>query len=126
MGGTENPLRIIRVDLPDESMKSSRLLARQDGNEYPVIVYFSRKPNPFERVALEDELGIRFSDINPMSALYESTTLEMFVNEIEGINSSIDNAVANARAEREAAQKEDARLRELANKLSRELRSAAE
>ncbi|QZA15324.1 hypothetical protein H5U41_11565 [Mycolicibacterium holsaticum DSM 44478 = JCM 12374] len=117
-------MRIVKVELPDESLKTRRILARRHGNQYPVIVYFSRPADAFERVALEDELDIKFDEDDPMCALHLATTLEMFENEIEGINSSIDNAVANAHTDREAAEKEDARLNALADKLTRDLQSS--
>ncbi|EKF24051.1 hypothetical protein C731_1936 [Mycolicibacterium hassiacum DSM 44199] len=118
-------MRIVRVELPDESLKTSRVLAGQRGNGYAVIVYFSRPADAFERMALEDELDIEFDDNDPMCAINRNTTLEVLENDIDGINATIDNAIENARVAREAAEEEDARLKELAKKLTRDLRSAA-
>ena len=59
-----------------------------------------------------------------MCAIHFDTTLEILENQIVEINSSIDNAVANARVHRETAQREDARLKALADTLTQRLQSA--
>jgi hypothetical protein len=119
------PMRIVSVQLPDTSYKTSRVLTGDHGDEYPVIVYFSRAADAFERIALEEELDIKFDDRDPMCAIHYKTTLEVLDKEIDGINESIDNALANAHADREAAAREDERLKALAVTLSQKLRSAA-
>jgi glutathione S-transferase len=119
------PIRIIKLELPDESLKTNRLLARNDSGLYPVIVWFSRPADRFEQMAIEEELDIKFDDDDPMRATHFESKLENFEDEIEGINSSLDNAVANARIDREAAAQEDERLKALAKSLTDKLKSDA-
>lgn len=122
---TGEAMRIVRVELPDASLKTNRWLAGDHGDAYAVIVAFSRAADAFERMALEEELDIKFDDNDPMYAIHYDTTLEVLQNEIEGINESIDNAVANARIDREAAVAEDARLKALAETLTQQMQSQA-
>lgn len=67
-------LTIVMVELCDDSLKSTRVL--NDGNPdlYPVIVYFSRPVDEYERKELSD-FGFIREDSDRMCAIMWETTL---------------------------------------------------
>jgi hypothetical protein len=114
-------LSIVLVELCDESMKSHRAL--NDGNPdlYPVIVYFSRHIDEYERQELAD-FGISREDNDRMCALIKHTTLEQIRDRLDEYNQVLASAVARARESREAAEAEDSRLKALAAQINTTLR----
>lgn len=112
-------LRIVRVDLAKDSMKTARELAGDHSDLYPVMVWFSRPTNAFERMAIQEELDdLVFDNDDSMCAVKFNTTLEAIDSELELIHANIDNAVANAHTDRENANREDARLEALRDSLN--------
>lgn len=116
-----NELSIVMVELCEGSLKSHRVL--NDGNPdlYPVIVGLSRAVDDYERRELSD-FGIIRGDNDRMFALIENVTLEQIRDQIDRYNDVLAAAVERARVTREAAQAEDARLKQLASDLTVELR----
>jgi hypothetical protein len=120
MAYDDEPLRIVRVQLAEESLKSHRVL--NDGNPdlYSVIVGLSRPADEYERKELADFHIIR-EDEDGMWALIRATTLENIPDNIDKYNAALDSAVENARETREAAEAEDERLHTLASELNKAL-----
>lgn len=110
MSWLDEPLRIISVDLPDESLKSYRMLDGGNPDLYSVIVGFNRPVNAYERLALRD-FGVIGENTDRMWALIENTTLESIADQLDRYHSALDDAVEKAREMREEAEAEDERLR---------------
>lgn len=110
MSWLDEPLRMISVQLPDESLKSYRTL--NDGNPdlYSVIVGFNRPVDAYERLALRG-FGVIGEDDDRHWALIEDTTLEAIADQLDEYHSALDSAVEKARQMREEAEAEDERLR---------------
>jgi hypothetical protein len=122
---TEIPLTIMLVQLCEVSLKTHRVL--HDGNPdlYPVIVYFSRHADEYERRELADFGIIREEDNrNRMCALIENTTLEQIRDQLDKYNAALASAVARARETREAAKAEDERLNALTTEINEALKGA--
>lgn len=119
---TPAPLRIVMVDLLDESLKSHRVLHDGDPYLYPILVGLSRSVDEYERKELSEYGIVRLND--RMFARIENVTLEHVRDMIDHYNEVFASAVERARVTREAAQAEDQRLTQLALKLSNQLRTA--
>jgi hypothetical protein len=117
------PLTIVLVQLCEDSLKTHRVL--HDGNPdlYPVIVYFSRHADEYERRELAD-FGIIREEDNRMCALIENTTLEQIRDQLDKYNAALASAVARARETREAAKAEDERLNALTTEINEALKGA--
>lgn len=127
MAESPAPLRIAKVDLVEGSLKTHRALAGNYSGTYPVMVWFSRPTDAFERMAIQEEInGLEFSDDDPMCALKYDTTLDAIATELDVIHASIDSAVANARTDREDATREDDRLIALRDALNGKLRELSQ
>jgi hypothetical protein len=111
------PLTIVLVQLCQHSLKTHRVL--HDGNPdlYPVIVYFSRPADEYERRELAD-FGITREEDDGMCALIENTTLEQIRDQLDEYNAVLASAVAQARETREAAKTEDERLKALVDEIN--------
>lgn len=123
---TDSPaeLRIVRVDLVEGSLRTARELAGDHSGTYPVMVWFSRPTDPFERMAIQEEVDdLVFDGNDPMCAVKFNTTLEAIDSELNLIHASIDNAVANALTDRVDAERDDARLVALRDELNAKLQS---
>jgi hypothetical protein len=114
---TDENLKIMRVDLVDESFKTYRDLNGGDPVAYPVLVWLSRHPDNYERIKLA-ELGILTINNNPMQGLIKDTTLEAVRNRMDVLNSKIAVAARDARGQQEAAAAEDERLRALVDQIN--------
>lgn len=114
-------LSIKMVELAENSLRTYRDI--HDGNPdlYPVVLWFNRSVDPYERKELKD-YGIVVSDDDHMNAIIWETTLEQVRDETGRYNEVLASAVAAARAKREAAEAEDVRLKALAAEINRELR----
>ena len=122
MADNPAPLRIARVDLVNGSLKTDRALAGDHSDTYSVMVWFSRPADPFERMAIQEEIdGLVFSDDDPMCAIKTDTTLDAIARELDQIHANIDNAVGNAPTDREDAAREDERLFALRDALNSKL-----
>lgn len=121
---TEDRLRIVRIDLLKESLKTYRDL-NKGGNPvpvtYPMLVWLSGVPDAHERINLA-EVGILTTDNDPMQAIIRDTTLEQVRNQMQVWNGRIDMAARNARAQREVAEAEDQRLKALVAEINEELK----
>ena len=115
------PLRIIAIELPDEAMKSYRLLNGLNPDLYPVIVGFSRGVDEYERLALKD-FGVTLEDRDNVWALIENTTIEAISDHIDEYNAELDKAVEAARQMRQDAEAEDQRIQDRARTLWNKLR----
>jgi hypothetical protein len=117
------PLTIMLVQLCEESLKTHRVLHDGDPDLYPVIVYFSRHADEYERRELADFGIIRVEDNrNRMCALIENTTLEQIRDQLAKYNAALATAVAQARETREAAKIEDERLKALVDEINTTLK----
>ena len=116
-------LTIVMVELCDDSLKSTRVL--NDGNPdlYPVIVYFSRPVDEYERKELSD-FGFIREDSDRMCAIMWETTLELVRDQLDKHNAALASAAARAKETREAAEAEDERLKTLAEEINESLRQS--
>ncbi len=118
-------LTIVEVKLCGESMKSHRVLNDENPDLYPVVVYFSRPADEYERRELAD-FGIIREDGDGMCAIIWETTLEHVRDQLGKHNAALASAVARARETREAAKVEDDRLTALEAEINVTLRRAGE
>lgn len=116
-------LTIVMVELCDDSLKSTRVL--NDGNPdlYPVIVYFSRPVDEYERKELAD-FGFIREDSDRMCAIMWETTLELVRDQLNKHNAALASAAARAKETREADEAEDERLKTLAEEINESLRQS--
>lgn len=116
-------LRIAMVRIVKESLRTYREL-NDDANPdlYPVMLWFNRHVDDFERKELAS-FGIVVSDDDSMNAIIWDTTLEQVRDETGRYNEVLASAVAAARSKREAAQAEDRRLEALVKEINEELRA---
>jgi hypothetical protein len=120
---TDNPLTIMMVQLCEDSLKTTRVLNNGNPDLYPVIVYFSRHADEYERRELAD-FGIIREEDNRMCALIKNTTLEQIRDQLDKYNAALASAVARARQTREAAKAEDERLNALTTEINKSLGDA--
>jgi hypothetical protein len=106
----DEPLRMISVQLPDEALKTFRVLNEGNADLYPVIVGFNRPVNEYERLALKD-FGVIRGDTDRNWALIEDTKLEAIADNLDEYNAELDAAVEKARQMKSDAEVEDERLR---------------
>jgi hypothetical protein len=102
-------LRIIKVDLLNESFKTYRVLNDIKSIRYPVLVLLSRPVDDFERLYVE-QAGILIDDNDAMRGLIQETTLEELRSQLHVLNRKLEMAVRDARQGREPAEAEDQRL----------------
>jgi hypothetical protein len=121
MSHPDAPLRIIAIELPEEAMKTYRVLNAGNPDLYPVIVGLSRPVNEYERLALKD-FGVIRGDTERRWALIEDTTIEAIRDSINEYNEELDAAVETARQTREEAEAEDERIKVQARELMQKLR----
>jgi hypothetical protein len=119
----DEPLRMISVQLPDEALKTFRVLNEGNPDLYPVIVGFNRPVNEYERLALKD-FGVIRGDTDRLWALIEDTTLEAIADNFDEYNAELDAAVEKARQMKADAEAEDNWLREQTLQLIYKLRRA--
>ena len=120
---TDHPLTIMMVQLCQDSLKTHRVLHEGNPDLYPVIVYFSRHADEYERRELA-EFGIIREEDDGMCALIENTTLEQIRDQLDKYNAALASAVARARETREAAKVEDERLKALTAEINEALKGA--
>jgi hypothetical protein len=111
-------LFVIHVALCEESRKTFRVLNDRNPDLYPVLVYFNRHIDEFERKELAD-FGIVREDGDGMCALIDDTTLEQIRDRLAELNKVLASAVERARQAREEAAAEDQRLTDLAAELNK-------
>ena len=121
MSYLDDPLRMISIRLPEEAMKTYRVLNDGDPDLYPVVVGFSRPVNDYERLELKD-FGVIRGDSDRMWALIKDTTIEAIRDHIDEYNAEIDAAVEKAHQRRQDAEAEDERIKAEAGKLLHKLR----
>ena len=110
MSWLDEPLRMISVQLPDQALKTYRVLNEGDPDLYPLVVGFNRPVNEYERLALKD-FGVIRGDTDRMWALIENTTLEAIADHLDEYNAELDAAVEAARRMKAEAEAENERLR---------------
>jgi hypothetical protein len=91
----DETLTIMMVQLFDDSLKTTRVLNNGNPDLYPVIVYFSRHADEYERRELADFGIIREND-DGMCALIENTTLEQIRDQLDKYNAALASAVTRA------------------------------
>lgn len=121
MSYLDTPLRMISIRLPEQAMKTYRVLNDANPDLYPVVVGFSRPVNEYERLALKD-FGVIRGDSDRLWALIEDTTIEAIHDHIDEYNAELDAAVQKARQLRQDAEAEDERIKSEAGKLLYKLR----
>lgn len=111
-------LKISRVELVQESYKTYRVAKGQDPENFPVIVWFTRPLNVFEKVELVNHgLKLQVSDVDPMQALVEVSP-EYFVRQIDTLNAELPAVAADAQKAWEAAQAEDEHIAALVQRIN--------
>jgi hypothetical protein len=105
----DEDLKIARVDLPDQSKGTYRALHGVTSIKYPVVLWFSRPVDDFERRELKGS-GISVDEDNPSRGRIGETTLEEVRRLINVFNGKLEMAARDARPERERAEAEDDRL----------------
>lgn len=116
-------LTIVMVELCDDSLKSTRVLNHGNPDLYPVIVYFSRPVDEYERKELSD-FGFIREDSDRICAIMWETTLELVRDQLDKHNAALASAAARAKETREAAEAEDERLKTLAEEINESLRQS--
>jgi hypothetical protein len=111
-------LKILRVELVQESYKTVRVAHGQHPVNFPAIVCFTRPLNAFERVELANHgLVLQVSDDDPMRALVEVSP-DHFVDQIDTINAELPAVAAAAQKAWEAAQAEDEHIAALVQRIN--------
>jgi hypothetical protein len=111
-------LKILKVELVQESYKTHRLARGQDPRNFPVVVWFTRPLNAFERVELVNHgLELQVVDSDPMQALVEVNP-EYFVRQIDTLNAELPTVAADAQKAWEAAQAEDEHIAALVQRIN--------
>lgn len=108
-----NGLRIIGVNLPDQSLRTHRELTNGHATLYDVEVNLSRSVDEYERRSLAEEANVVVGADDRMLGVMTNTTLEEIRDNIDAIQDNIANAITNAQAYRDEALAEDERLRQL-------------
>src|ERR1700741_2276236 len=103
-------LKILRVELLDESYKAYRLENGGDPSYFPVRVWFSRRLDVYERLEFANHgLEVEFSDTDPMQAII-FTTADFLGSVIDNISRELPTVVEDARRLGAAAKHEDEHL----------------
>jgi hypothetical protein len=89
-------LRIVGVELGQESMATYRALNDRSSTNYPVIVYLSRPVDEFETRELR-RFNLVIDDDDAMCAPFESTTLESIENNLGYIHADMSERTTPAR-----------------------------
>jgi hypothetical protein len=113
-------LRIVRVELDVQSLKTYRELNAGHPNLYPVKLGLSRAADGYERIELA-AYDITVGD-DPMTAIILKTTLEHVRDHIGQLNGWLATAARAAQKIREAAEAEDEHLKALVVEINRALK----
>jgi hypothetical protein len=105
----EDDLRIVRVELTEQSRKVWRDLNNDHPLQYPVLLWLSRSLDDFERLSVKTWAGMTVG-IDAMTVLLTNTTLEAVRDQLGALNGKIANAATRGRQMRDAAFAEDDRL----------------
>jgi hypothetical protein len=99
-------LKILKVELLEESSKKYRIEHGGRPDQFPVTVWFSRRLNPYERVELANHgLEVQVSDHDPMQAIVV-TTSKFFRLAIDTLNAGLPAVAEDVRQARAAAEGE--------------------
>jgi hypothetical protein len=111
-------LKILKVELVQQSYKTHRVAHGRHPVNFPVIVWFSRPLNAFERVELvKHGLELQVADSDPAQALVEVSP-DHFVGQIDTINAELPAVAADAQKAWEAAQAEDEHIAALVQRIN--------
>lgn len=111
-------LKILKVELVQQSYKTHRVAKGQDPEKFPVMVWFTRPLNTFELVELANHgLQLQVNDGDPMRALTEVSP-EYFVRQIDTLNAELPAVAADAQKAWEAAQAEDEHIAALVQRIN--------
>jgi hypothetical protein len=111
-------LKILKVELVEQSYKTHRVARGRHPDKFPVLVVFTRPLNVFERVELVNHgLELQVNDGDPMRALVEASP-EYFVRQIDALNAELPAVAADAQKSWEAAQAEDEHIVALVQRIN--------
>lgn len=113
--------QIMRVELVEQSYKSHRLKNGLDPGRFPVIVWFTRPVNIYQKLELAKRgWDIHFTEFDAMQALIE-TTPDEFEQTIGRLSNDLPAVMADARRARADAEAEDEHIAALVSKINLKL-----
>jgi hypothetical protein len=111
-------LKILKVELVEQSYKTHRVTHGQHPENFPVLVWFTRPLNAFERAEIANHgLKLQVHEDDPQRALAEVSPTH-FVRQIDTINAELPAVEADAQKAREAAQAEDEHIAALVQRIN--------
>lgn len=115
-------LKVLKVEVVEESYKSHRVVNGGDPERFPVRVWFSRRLDAYERIELADHgLTVEVSDRDPMQAIV-ITTPAFFSGVIDHLSRELPAVAQDAREARAAAEAEDEHIAALVQQVNLRLR----
>lgn len=120
----DDQLRIVKVELTPQSMKSWREIHEQHPIFYPVLLRLSRQLDDFERHAMTLLEPTLIIGNDQATILLAETTLEAAHEQIPGFTERINSAAAQGRQARDAALEEDAQMFAVEAELNDKLRNS--
>lgn len=116
--GEAPELKILKVDLVEESLKTHRVAHGQNPVNFPVIVWFTRPLNDFEKVErVNHGLKMQVDENDLMQALVEVSPTH-FARQIDTINAELPVVAADAQKAWEAATAEDEHIAALVQQIN--------
>jgi hypothetical protein len=120
----DEALKIVRLELTPQSMKSWRDLNERHPIFYPVLVRLSRPLDDYERYAIkkfEPNTFVVAQNDPHLLLMSDETTLEVVRERIPDLTERINRAVRLGQEPRQAAMDEDSRLLNLEQEINDEL-----
>lgn len=98
-------LRVLKVDLLAESYKTHRIEHGGHPDQFPAMVWFTRRLTPYERAELSNHgIDISILDNDPMRGIiitspqFFAQAIETIVRELPGVTADATKAWADAKA----------------------------